>query len=126
MSVRALRITPTSTTRKVRTKVVMAKAMMAELAATPSSFQPIHFLKPRPSAVSSRCIHPPGGAALKVGDRRKPWLDDGRSFSGRSSFKPKSGACAVLDKIGFEPTAGSCHMPYTYQLVLTASDSSQS
>src|SRR6202000_14046 len=26
-------------------------------------FQPIHFLKPRPSAASSPCIHPPGRAA---------------------------------------------------------------
>src|SRR3569833_2646811 len=105
MSVSALRFTPPSTPRKVRTKVVMAKAMMAKLAATPSRFQPIHFLKPRPSAVSSRCIHPPGGAALKVGDRRIPWLDDGRSYNNQRTKKPKSGACAVLDKIGFEPAA---------------------
>jgi hypothetical protein len=35
--------------------------MMRRLAAIPSRFQPIFSLKPRPSVVSSRCIHPPGG-----------------------------------------------------------------
>ncbi len=43
--------------------VEMAKAMMTRLARIPSRFQPIRSLKPRPSAVSSRYIHPPGRAA---------------------------------------------------------------
>ena len=57
-------------------QVVTARTMMRRLAATPSRFQPILSLKPRPSVVSSRCIHPPGGAAIREGpvtrgDRRR-------------------------------------------------------
>src|SRR5215475_4157034 len=57
----AVRMTPPSTPLSVRTSVVIAKATIKRLAATPSRFQPIHFLKPRESTVSSPCIHPPGG-----------------------------------------------------------------
>ncbi len=63
ISVSAVRITPVSTPFSVRTNVVIANAMMKRLAAIPRRFQPIHFLKPRASAVSNPCIHPPGGAA---------------------------------------------------------------
>jgi hypothetical protein len=39
---------------------------MIMLAAIPSRFQPIHFLKPRPSAVNSPRIHPPAGAHVEA------------------------------------------------------------
>src|SRR4051812_3925209 len=61
ISVNAVRMTPVSMCLSVRTSVVIAKAMMKTLAATPSRRQPIHLLKPRFSAGSSPCIHPPGG-----------------------------------------------------------------
>src|SRR5258708_10219442 len=56
------RMTPASTPLRVRTRCVIASAMIRTLAATPSRFQPMRCLKPCPSAVSNRCIRPPGGA----------------------------------------------------------------
>jgi hypothetical protein len=53
-------MTPVSMPLRVRTSVVMAKAMMKTLAAMPRRRQPIHLVKPRFSAGSNPCIHPPG------------------------------------------------------------------
>src|SRR4051812_7181567 len=63
-------MTPVSMCLRVRTSVVIAKAMMNTLAAMPSRRQPIHLLKPRFSAGSSPCIHPPGGGKT---DRARHW-----------------------------------------------------
>src|SRR3954451_3625559 len=94
-SVNAVRITLVSTPRKVRTRVVIANAIMRKLAATPSRFQPIHFLKPRPSVVSSPYIHPPGGAAVSQTDcskcRSEPQgRDNNQSIYVESSIRQKA------------------------------------
>src|ERR1700739_5137764 len=94
ISVSAVRITPPSTPFSVRTSVVTAKAIIKRLAAIPSRFQPIHFLKPSESPVSSPCIHPPGGAAQigssKVEKPSKPPLENHYRSKGNSSHKAKS------------------------------------
>src|SRR6266702_7935687 len=61
ISVNAVRMTPVSMPLRVRTSVVTAKAMITTLATIPIRRQPIHLFKPRFSAGSSSCIHPPGG-----------------------------------------------------------------
>src|SRR5882757_3861850 len=97
ISVSAIKITPVSTPLRVRTSVVIAKAMMRRLAAIPSRFQPIRFLKPRPSVVSSPCIHPPGRAATSwkpieaIDGKRRP----NRPYA--MTHKAKTDRCAILD-----------------------------
>jgi hypothetical protein len=64
---------------------------MRRLTAIPSRFQPIRSLKPRRSAVNSRCIHPPGRAKKSESLSKQAnrfWL---------KFLKAKTPRCAVLD-----------------------------
>src|SRR6266478_2614077 len=88
ISVSAIRTTPVSTPLRVRTRVVIAKAMISRLAAMPSRFQPIRFLKPRPSVVSSPCIHPPGRAGCKLKALSPTRLSHSVYMSQRKRFEP--------------------------------------
>src|SRR5581483_3424164 len=113
MSVSATRITPVSTPFKVRTNVVIATAMMARLAATPSRFQPIRSLKPRRSAANSRYILPPGKGPREFLVPARASSDQGHLVSiapDPKTHKPKTVTCAALDNDGggSGPTGRSC------------------
>src|SRR5712675_3722425 len=113
ISVSAIRTTPVSTPLRVRTRVVIAKAMISRLAAIPSRFQPIRFLKPRPSEVSSPCIHPPG-RGLQVASLFERSRQATPPIAPLAMIhKAKTPRCAALDKALLWPfRRRGCHTPY--------------
>src|SRR6266852_8022187 len=112
ISVSAVRITPVSTPLRVRTSVVIAKAMMRRLATIPSRFQPIRFLKPRPSVVSSRCIRPPGEAATIESPSKGSMASGGQSVHLQRSIRQKRVAVQSLTTPASSFDRRGCHMPY--------------
>ena len=83
-----------------------------ETAAIPSRFQPIFSLKPRPSAVSSRCIHPPGrGQYVKMGPVTK---DDSRRSEApcAKSISQNGAVVQPLTSMPFGVVRHPCHTPY--------------
>src|SRR6266700_3428580 len=115
ISVSAIRTTPVSTPLRVRTSVVIAKAMIRRLAAIPSRLQPIRSLKPRPSVVSSPCIRPPGGAATIESPSKGSMASGGQSVHLQRSIRQKRVVVQSLTTPASSFDRRGCHMPYIWR-----------